>query len=407
MGTVYIVGVGMGTSDTITGEAAQLIAGCDCLIGAQRVLQGIANPAPRRFTLVLPAEIVQVIEQNPQFHQVVVAMSGDSGFFSGAKKLAALLKEKGIPVELRCGVSSLQYFCAKIQISWEDAKIVSVHGREANPVGSVACNHKTFFLTGTNQPVEQVCQTLTRHGLGELQAWAGENLSYPQERIVQGTVAQLAGQTFGGLAVLLVENPTPNQPPAHLPDEAFQRGKAPMTKEEVRAVSVAKLRLLPWETAYDVGAGTGSVAGEMALFCPQGQVYAVEKNPEALALLHENRQALALHNMCIVEGEAPAALAPLPPPDAVFIGGSSGSLREIMALCLQKNPTARFVINAITLETVCQAVKALKELSLVETEIVQLSVARAKSIGNYHMMMGQNPVYIISGKGGGASGSQN
>lgn len=169
-----------------------------------------------------------------------------------------------------------------------------------------------------------------------------------------------------------------------------------MTKEEVRTVSLSKLRLTEDAVCYDIGAGTGSVSIEMALRAAQGRVYAIEKKEEAVDLLKANRQKFAADNLEILQETAPAGLEALPAPTHAFIGGSSGNLREILKVLTDKNPKVRIVINCITLETITEALEAVRELGFEETEIVQLSAARAKELGRYHMMMGENPIYIIT-----------
>lgn len=169
-----------------------------------------------------------------------------------------------------------------------------------------------------------------------------------------------------------------------------------MTKEEVRSVSLSKLRLTEDSICYDVGAGTGSVSVEMALRADQGQVFAIEKKEEAAALLEENKQKFAVDNLEIIKGEAPQALENLPAPTHAFIGGSSGNLKEIVALLLGKNPQVRIVINCITLETISEALDVLKEYDFQQREVVQLAASRSKEIGRYHLMMGENPIYIIT-----------
>ena len=179
------------------------------------------------------------------------------------------------------------------------------------------------------------------------------------------------------------------------------RGDAPMTKAEVRSVSLSRLRLKRDSIAYDVGAGTGSVAVEMAMQAWDGQVYAIERKPEAAALIRKNKRAFCADNLTVVEGLAPEALEELPAPTHVFVGGSSGNLRQILEAVLAKNPRARIVINAIALETVGEAMDCLKKLPLEDVQVSALSVSRSRELGRYHMMMGLNPVYIISCEGGG------
>ena len=182
-------------------------------------------------------------------------------------------------------------------------------------------------------------------------------------------------------------------------DEMLTRAKIPMTKEEVRWVSVARLGVQPGDTVWDVGAGTGAVTLELARKAMDGAVFAVERNPDAVALLVENRQKLGGFNVHIVEGHAPEALENLPAPDCVFVGGSGGEMRKIIEIALQKNPSIRIVINAIALETLQETQNALAELGFVDVEITQLSAARGKSVGRYTMMIANNPVFILSGRG--------
>ena len=171
-----------------------------------------------------------------------------------------------------------------------------------------------------------------------------------------------------------------------LPDEAFARGKVPMTKQEVRAAVLAKLGVQPGELLWDVGAGTGSVSVELALAAPRGRVYAVECDPEACALIRQNKEKFAVRNLTLVEGKAPAALENLPAPDAVFIGGTKGNMAA---------GAARICISAIALETLSAAVAALTAHGL-QAEVCQISVSRAKAAGKLHLLMANNPIFLIT-----------
>jgi precorrin-6Y C5,15-methyltransferase (decarboxylating) len=181
-------------------------------------------------------------------------------------------------------------------------------------------------------------------------------------------------------------------------DELFLRGNVPMTKSEIRSVSISKLQLRPGDVIYDVGAGTGSVSVEMALQAREGRVYAVEYDEEALGLIRRNAEQFGAWNLNVIEGKAPGALEDLPAPDRAFIGGSGGNLAEILELLTKRNPRIRVVVNAITLETMAEAVSQFSRLGFADVDIVQIFAARGKAAGNYHMMQGQNPVFIISGE---------
>lgn len=167
----------------------------------------------------------------------------------------------------------------------------------------------------------------------------GENLGTPAEAIRFGLARELAEQSFAPLSVLLIEREAlPSRRTPGLPDDAFIRGAVPMTKQEVRAAALAKLAVTPTDTLWDVGAGTGSVSVELALAAPAGQVYAVECDPEACALIQQNREKFSAYNLTLIEGKAPEALDMLPAPDAVFIGGTKGNMDAVIDAVLHKNP---------------------------------------------------------------------
>ena len=178
-------------------------------------------------------------------------------------------------------------------------------------------------------------------------------------------------------------------------DESFIRGDVPMTKSEIRAVSISKLELEPDSVLYDIGAGTGSVSIEAARELPGGTVYAIERNPKALELLRQNKEKFHTEQMVLVAGEAPEAMEALPVPTHAFLGGTGGRSLEIMERLLKKNPDMRIVINVIALESLNQIMGSLKQLGK-EPEVALISVSKARKMGNYHLMQGQNPVYVIS-----------
>ena len=253
----------------------------------------------------------------------------------------------------------------------------------------------TFFLTGGTLTPATLCTQLTGAGYGAVLATVGENLGTPAQRIVTDTVAALAQQQFAALSVLLVEAcPAPPRRTPGLPDDAFIRGKTPMTKQEVRAAVLAKLAVCPGDTLWDVGAGTGSVSVELALAAPRGQVYAVECDADACELIEQNRAKFAVQNLHLTRGLAPDALADWPAPDAVFIGGSKGNLRAIVDAVLAANPAVRLCISAIALETLQEAVAALTAHGLT-AQVTQIAVSRSKAAGSLHLLMANNPVFLI------------
>ncbi len=396
--TVSLVGIGMGTAETLTAEGKEACKKARLLIGAKRMLE-TADQRQHTYASYQPEEIVNYIKEHPEYENVAVLLSGDAGFYSGASRLLKRLEdEPQIEARVIPGISSVAYFCAKLGVSWEDAALRSLHGRQDNILAAVREHEKTVILAGSAQSVRSLCRKLAEYGYGSLKVCVGADLSYDTEKIIEGTAESLQEYQGADLAVIYVENPdTCIGMAVHgLPDGEFMRGDVPMTKEEVRSISLSKLRLAKDSVVYDVGAGTGSVAVEAALRVTDGIVYAVEKKEEAIELIEKNQKKMKADNLVIVKGEAPDALLGLPVPDCVFIGGSTGNLKGILDTVYQKNKKARVVINTITLETLTEAKHCMEELSVAEEEIVQISVSRSKKAGRYHMMLGLNPVTVIS-----------
>ena len=398
---VSIVSLGPGSRGTMTADAETAIRNADCLIGAGRMLDAAAAPGQAQYSAIAPQAIADFITAHREYRRFAVVMSGDAGFFSGAKKLLPLLK--GCQTEVIPGLSSLVTLCARLQTSYEDVYAVSLHGRDHNIVPDVRAHRRVFALVGGENGIGQLCANLTRAGLGEVTVHVGQRLSYPDEKIISGTAQSLAEGTYESLSVALIENDAPDAVVTHgLPDTAFLREeKVPMTKSEVRAVALSKLQLTENAVCWDVGAGTGSVAIEMALQAKRGWVYAIERKDTALKLLEENRKALSAENLTVVSGLAPEVCEALPAPTHVFIGGSGGNLRGILTLVLEKNPHARIVATAISLESIGELTDCMKVFPFTETEAVSMSVARDRKAGAYHLMTGQNPIYIFTMHSGG------
>mgnify|MGYP002709279708 CR=1 FL=1 len=402
---VSLVGIGMGSAENQTLEAVKVCEEAELLIGAGRMLACVDTNSKAVFQAYKADEIAEYIAEHPQYEKVAVILSGDIGFYSGAKKLYDAIrladKEKKLTIVPVSGISSVVYFCGKLGKAWEDVQLVSLHGRRQNLISAVKHHKKVFALCGEAGGIQAVCRKLMEYGLGDVKMYVGTDLSYETERITAGTPAEFVKQEFAKLSVFLIENEDVDTRVTHgIEDESFLRAKVPMTKSEVRSISLSKLCLTKDAVVWDVGAGTGSVSIEAALQAAEGEVYAVEKKPEAVELLLQNKIKFAADNLTVVEGLAPEALTELPAPTHAFIGGSSGNLKEIMEVLLEKNPQVRIVINAIALETVSEAVECLKTLPVCQVDIVSVSVGKAKQAGAYHMMIGQNPVYILSCTGG-------
>ena len=395
---ISLIGMGSGCPESLTAQGLAALQSAGLILGAKRLLEHLpAGCTDNCKAVYKPEEILACLAAQPDTDTAVL-YSGDTGFYSGAAKLLPLLRVMGYSVRVLPGLSSVQLLAAAVGRPWQDWKLVSAHGRACDPVAEILAHPQVFFLTGGGDTPATLCAKLTAAGLGAAHALVGENLGTPDEKIHFGTAQELAGQTFASLSVLLVEHAVHSERRTPgLPDEAFIRGEVPMTKQEVRAAALAKLAVRPADTLWDVGAGTGSVSVELALAAPQGHVYAVECEPDACALIYRNREKFAAWNLSLIEGRAPAALEALPAPDAVFIGGTKGSMAAVVDTVLAKNANARICIAAIALESLSAAIAALTAHGL-SAEVTQLAVSRTRPAGRLHLLTANNPIFLITGE---------
>ena len=395
---VTLIGMGSGQPENLTLQGLAALRQADLILGARRLLAVLpAGCTENRAAAYRPDEVAELLQTSGAENAVLV-YSGDTGFYSGASSMMEKLEALGVRARVLPGLSSIQLLAAALGRPWQGWNLVSAHGRTCDPVAECMQGKPTFFLTGGSEDPATLCAQLAAEGFGDVQGVVGQCLGTPEEKLFRGSVKELAAGRFNSLSVLFVEaaEVLPRRAPG-LPDEAFERGDIPMTKQEVRAAVLAKLAVRPEDILWDVGAGTGSVSVELALVAPRGRVYAVECRPEGCALIKANREKFRTRNLVLVEGLAPAALSDLPAPDAVFIGGSKGSLAAIVDAALDKNPDARICVSAIALETLSAAVAALTAKGRT-MQVSQIAVSRAKAVGGLHLMMAQNPIYLITGE---------
>lgn len=394
MQNLYIIGAGMGHISDLTEYAADIIKNADVVYGSARLYEQYkvlnTNISAPKYS-----EIESVLEKET-LKNTALLVSGDVLFYSIAKKIQEKFSNK-YNIELVPGISSMQYFLSKLNIINYDIKAVSMHGRNNSCLGPVSYNEYTFMLTGGDKKADNIINELYNAGLDYVYVYAGENLHSDNERIVSGKISDMLDYKFSSLTVLLIHNKEYVNPKTNLRDNDFIRGKAPMTKEDIRWLSACYLGIDDNDIIYDIGAGTGSCAVEFAGHAKDGLVFAVEKEDEAFELININKKNLKRHNVISIKGTAPEILTDLPAPDKVFIGGSSKTMKDIFKIVYEKNNHVKITVTAITLETIASAVDAFKDYNI-EPDIVCINSAKSKKAGPYHMMMGNNPVYIITGR---------
>ncbi len=391
---IFIIGSGPGDLNELTKRAEKTIANCDEVYAFDRL--GELFKSCRED--IVKCSLLDIEEKiiHSSSHKTAVLVSGDVGFFSLAKILNEKFQNK-FTVSCVCGINSLQYFCAKININYDFVRTVSLHGRESNLLGSIAYNRYTFVLTGGENNASFVLKDLVTKGLSDVKVIVGEMLSSLQERIIKGTVEELSNEVFDSLTVLLFENKNFISREDVLFDRELSRNETPMTKQEVRWVSINMLNIKSNDILFDIGAGSGSVAIEMGRKAFDGLVYAIEKDTEAFELLDKNKSQLGAFNIIPVFGEAMEEIKKLPIPDKAFIGGSGGNLESIIKYLYQINEDIRIIVTAITLETLSIAVAAFKEINF-DMEVTCLNCAKNKKIEGYDLMIANNPVYILKGE---------
>lgn len=403
---IYIAGMGPGSFGAMTRETYDAVAGADVIIGAARLLYSVPEGSHAELCkAVMPKDIMEAVKaaMDEGRQNITVIMSGDTGFYSGTRGILPYLDEAGLEYKVLPGISSVQVMSARVGDPWQDWNLYSAHGQQCDAVSAVmesaAGGKRTFFLTGGDLGPKDLANQLTDAGLGDLKVWIGENLSYDDEKITETTCAEAVDGDFDTLAVMLADRiPAPecDAPAPGISDDLFVRGKVPMTKQDVRSAVIGRMGIRPGDVCWDVGAGTGSVTVEMALMSRGGRTFAVETNPDGIALIEENRRRFGCWNIKAVEGFAPDALKDLPAPDCVFIGGTKGNMGPIIDVIKEKNPEARIVVTAIAVETLGEAIKALEERGW-ETEVAQVQSSYGKKIAHLNMMMANNPIFLICG----------
>ena len=418
---IILSGIGMGNTDGMTREAYHAFEEAEVIFGAERMLENLPGKGIK-VPYYRADDIISYLIEHPQYTKVAAAFSGDSGFYSGAQSMKKALEEaneKGIlksETTILPGISSVSALAARFGVSWNDAVLASIHGRRTNVVNLVRKNTKVFLLLSGKNDFEMLVNKFREAGINHVKISAGYRLSYPDEKLFTFYLDEFKTKLFDlpeGVYTCLIENEdceeqilTPG-----IDDEIFSRTKVPMTKNEVRVLSISRLELTKNAVVYDVGSGTGSVSIECARLSPDIFVFAIEQKEEAANLTKENAVRLGLSDQVVViNKKAPEGFEELPTPTHVFIGGSSGALSDILSAIQKKlivkentkgktdkaSKGVRVVINAVSLETIAQITKLIQTYPVKHVQLTQIQASRAHKLGSYNLMQAQNPVLIAS-----------
>ncbi len=373
------------------------------VVAGQRLARLLPPDAPPCIAVTPVAGMVAEVRRRLARGPVVVLASGDPLFYGiGRALLRAFAPEQ---LFFYPALSSLQLACARFRVPWDDLAILSLHGRDpADAAARILCNRQTLILTDPRHSPDVIATAIMdlladngdRARPAAIRIQVAENLALADERLVRGSLAEIAAREFAPLNMMLVtqEREPPVLPGLGLTETEFVHSRGLITKDEVRAVILHRLRLPARGVFWDVGGGSGSIALEAAGLAPGLRIFTVERNPEGWDNISANIRALGRFQVRLVRGEAPAVLATLPDPDRVFVGGSGGRLAEIIPACAARlAPGGRIVVSAVLARTAGQAPVLLADCGL-RVSGSRIEVERTEMTGKGRRL---NPITIIVG----------
>jgi precorrin-6Y C5,15-methyltransferase (decarboxylating) len=404
---LVVVGIGHDGPRGLSLECRGHIAEAAILAGGHRQLDFFPEWTGER--VLLNGDVnafVAALRQRYAQEKTVVLASGDPLFFGiGRALLQAIPKEDLLVLPT---VSSVQLAFARVKEAWEDAQVVSVHGRPLDTLTPVIEEgvEKIAVLTDANNHPAAIADLLCRLGAENLYTiWVCENLGGADERVGRYSSAALHSEVFSPLNVVILlretardENAAGAVPLLGIPEKAILHRSGPLgmiTRREIRLLTLCYLELYPGNVLWDIGGGSGSVSIEAARLHGALRVFAIERDEESFGRLEANVRKLAPKRVTAIRGEAPQCLAELPDPDAVFVGGSGGRLAEILDLAAQRlRPTGRIVVNCITLETLMSSWQRFQQLGWAP-EATSIQLAHSRTLGRLHNMNSENPIFIV------------
>jgi precorrin-6Y C5,15-methyltransferase (decarboxylating) len=385
----------------LTAKALALLAACPVVVASSRHRHLV--PAGHEIIAIAPVQqTLALVSDRLHRGNVAVLASGDPLFFGiGRTLLQTVGSEK---LEIHPALSSVQLAFSRFKEPWDDAAFVSLHGRETEHILPLLLPHDKVlvFTDGVNSPDALCRQLLTCFAsvddvetVNRYQVMVAENLGQKNERLTTGSLAEISGQGFSPLNVVIFKRQPILRPfRLGLETDNIQHSRGLITKDEVRAATLHKLQLPEQGVLWDIGAGSGSVAIEAARLCPGLMIYAIERHPEELANIKANIRTYQCHTIQVIEGIAPEALAELPAPDRVFIGGSGGNLEQVISYTAGKlKSNGILMANAVLTKTAAAAPALMQEQGL-QVDACEIRVTKMTATGNEEL----SPITIIRGR---------
>jgi len=419
MNKIYVIGIGY---KPLEKRAREIISNSSVILASNR-LSEVFKGYDEFETVKDKVKVINNVDETINFiksqisnlkSRIVLLASGDPTFFGiGRRAVREFGKDM---VEIIPDLSCIQIAFSRIKESWDDAFLMSLHGGphpekrrrlpyEITDIPALLQKHpKIAILTDKQNNPSEIARILVQSEISNLKSkvimYVCERLGYSDENISEGTPEEIASMTFGEPNIVIIKQSEAGFQPSAisfgLKENELAHSRGLITKDEVRAVTIHKLRLPQKGVFWDIGAGSGSVSIEAARLYPELKVFTLEKNEEQIDHIKENKGRFNAANIEIIKGEAPEVLKSLALPDRVFIGGSGERLKEIMDYVI-KTKAKLIVVNAATIETMNDAVQCFEEHGF-NIAISEISVSRAKTIAGKRHMSALNPIFIITGE---------
>jgi len=399
---IVIIGMGM-SPDDLTAVHLRLIEDADLLVGGRRHLALFRERIPETYEVTADLKgLVAMIQGCHPEKRVVVLASGDPLYYGVGAYLARSLGREN--VRIYPNITSVAAAFARMGEPWQDVRVVSLHGRrQEEQLGQAlkTADRIAVFTDPTCTP-QWVGDFLRHCNTRDFHIGIFENMGDAAEQVSWHTTDSIAASDYNTPNMVILKRMTKTLcdfSALHLglPESAYDHDRGLITKAEVRAVSLARLSLMPRQILWDLGAGSGAVSIEASLLMPGGQIWAVEKNPARVEQIRTNRDRFGITNFNVVESVLPRGLSQLPDPDRVFIGGGGEALADTIEIVCQRLPAAGVVvINTVLMDSLHDTVRHLRSNGL-ETDVVQIQVSRSQPLADSDRMQAMNPVWIIRG----------
>lgn len=400
IGKVYIVGMGMSVAD-LTAAQLEIIRSAQVIVGGRRHLAEFGELTMEKKVITgQVAETIDFIKRRRVDHRIVVLASGDPLFYGVGARIS---KELGSDqVTVLPNITSIAAAFARINESWSNARVVSLHGRENGYELLDALKSKgavAVLTDGTHSP-QWLARWLISKGVNHMEMAVFQKLGMPEEGFGWYPLDQAAGQAFAQPNVVILR-PMNNAPCVEplmlgLSEDAYRHEGGLITKSEVRAVTLSKLHLKPGQTLWDLGAGSGSVGIEASVLLGPGRIIAVEQNAGRVDHIRQNVRRYHVYNLDTVQAKLPQGLEMLPPPDRIFIGGGGRDLAAIVRSAVGfLGSGGRLVVNTVLVDNLTRVMDVLKAEGLTP-DVVQIQVSRSKEMPWSCRFEAGSPVWIIA-----------